>query len=99
MNLLEAIARKELEWFMDVRVVGKFDDRYLWADINLAKIEYAYYQYLRYTYPCSRKRTNVARDIAREVWIKTTDETYARTIEGYNFERGTLLFFKPVLYS
>ena len=43
MTLFEAIAKKELEWFMDIRAVGKFDDRYLCADINLAKIEYAYY--------------------------------------------------------
>ena len=43
MTLSEVIAKRELEWFMDVRVVGKFDDKYLWVDINLAKIEYAYY--------------------------------------------------------
>ena len=87
MNFSEAIARRELEWFMDIRVVGKFNDEYLWADINLAKIEYAYYQYLRYAYPCPKKRTSVAREISWEVWIKTTDETYARMIEGYNFEK------------
>lgn len=87
MTLSEAIARKELEWFMDVRVIGELDNKYLWVDICLAKIEYAYYQYLRYAYPCPKMRTRVAREISWEVWIKTTGETYTRMIEGYNFEK------------
>lgn len=94
MTLSEAIARRELEWFMDIRVVGKFNDKYLWADINLAKIEYAYYQYLRYAYPCPKKRISVAREISWEVWIKTTDEPYTRMIEGYNFEKRYTLVFQ-----
>lgn len=55
MNLLEAIARKELEWFMDIRVIGEFNIEYLWVDICLAKISYAYFHYFRGI--CSEKKS------------------------------------------
>ena len=54
MTLSEAIARKELEWFMDVRVIGEFNIEYLWVDICLAKISYAYFHYFRGI--CSEKK-------------------------------------------
>ena len=53
MNLLETIARRELEGLMDIKIIGELDNRYLWVDICLAKIEYAYH-YLKGI--CSKKK-------------------------------------------
>ena len=87
MIFLEAIARRELEPLMDVRVIGEFDARYLWVDICLAKITYAYFHYLG-TIFSPEKREKVARIIAWKIWLKTTAEEYTRIIEGYNFDKS-----------
>jgi hypothetical protein len=61
MNLLETIARRELEGLMDIKIIGELDNRYLWVDICLAKIEYAYYHYLKDIYSKEKKSKNRAR--------------------------------------
>lgn len=94
MNLLETIAKRELEGLMDIKIIGELDNRYLWVDICLAKIEYAYYHYLKGIYS-KEKRVKIARDITWKLWFKTTDENYTRMIEGYNFDKK----FIPVYQS
>jgi len=86
MTLLETIARRELEPLMDIRVIGEFNDKYLWVDIRLAKIARAYSEYLKSTFP-REIREKLGRDFAWKIWLKTTDKNYDRMIEGYNFDK------------
>ena len=93
MTLLETIARKELEPLMDIRVIGEFNDKYLWVDIRLAKIARAYSQYLRSTFP-REIREKLGRDFAWKIWLKTTDKNYDRMIEGYNFDKSHIPIYQ-----